>query len=111
MLYRFLDLIILLDKSGYNTDSLKIMDGYRYPTFNDDTGGAGFSQHLYGKAIDIEIGDINNDHVIDEKTDKKIVIELLDKKVIKKSGGIGLYPGTQIVHFDTRGKYARWNEQ
>jgi hypothetical protein len=111
VLYRFLDLILLMKKSGYNTAALKIMDGYRYPAFNKATGGAGFSQHIYGKAIDIEVGDINNDSIVDEKKDKKIIIELLDKKIIKKSGGIGLYPGTQIVHFDTRGKYARWNEQ
>jgi len=111
VLYRFLDLILLMKKSGYNTSALKIMDGYRYPAFNKATGGAGFSQHIYGKAIDIEVGDINNDSIVNEKNDKKIIIELLDKKIIKKSGGIGLYPGTQIVHFDTRGKYARWNEQ
>jgi uncharacterized protein YcbK (DUF882 family) len=111
VLHRFLDLILLLKKSGYNDDALTIMDGYRYPAFNNETGGAGFSQHIYGKAIDLEIGDINRDSIIDEIKDKKIIIDLLDKKIIKKSGGIGLYPGTQIVHFDTRGKYVRWKEQ
>jgi len=111
VLYRFLDLIVLLNKSNYNVNAIKIMDGYRYPAFNSETGGASYSQHIYGKAIDIEIGDINNDSLVDEKNDKKIIIDLLDNKIIKKTGGIGLYPGTQIVHFDTRGKYARWNEQ
>ena len=111
VLHRFLDLILWLNKSNYNVNGIKIMDGYRYPSFNSETGGASYSQHLYGKAIDIEIGDINNDGIVDEKNDKNIIIDLLDKKIIKKTGGIGLYPGTQIVHFDTRGKYARWNEQ
>jgi len=111
VLHRFLDLILWLNKSNYNVKAIKIMDGYRYPAFNSETGGASYSQHLYGKAIDIEIGDINNDGIVDEKNDKNIIIDLLDKKIIKKAGGIGLYSGTQIVHFDTRGKYARWDEQ
>ena len=111
VLYRFLDLILWLNKSNYNVNAIKIMDGYRYPAFNSETGGASYSQHLYGKAIDIEIGDINNDGIVDEKNDKNIIIDLLDKKIIKKAGGIGIYPGTQIIHFDTRGKYARWDEQ
>jgi len=33
----------------------------------------------------------------------------LEKKVIKNEDGLGLYPGTQSVHYDVRGVRARWD--
>jgi uncharacterized protein YcbK (DUF882 family) len=108
VLHRFLDLILALDKKGYDKYALRIKDGFRYPNFNNRTGGVILSQHIYGKAIDLSIGDINKDGKFDEAIDKKIVLLLLETNIIKSSGGVGRYPGTNAVHFDTRGYYARW---
>lgn len=110
IIYRFLDLILTLRKNGY-TDDFEIKDGYRYPSFNKRTGGATFSQHIYGLAIDIYIGDVDKDGIFTEKKDKKIVYDYLDKNIIKNTGGLGRYPGGNVVHFDIRGHRARWDKQ
>jgi uncharacterized protein YcbK (DUF882 family) len=108
VLHRFLDLILALKEKGYDKYAFRIKDGFRYPNFNNRTGGVILSQHIYGRAIDLSIGDIDRDGKFNEATDKKIVLLLLENNIIKKSGGVGRYPGTNAVHFDTRGFYARW---
>jgi len=110
ILHRFLDLIVILRDSGY-TDAFTINDGFRYPSFNNRAGGASLSMHIRGLAIDIAVGDINNDGVADEVNDKKIIIRMLENSIIGNRGGIGRYPGCNVVHFDTRGFRARWDEQ
>ena len=111
VLHRFLDLILTLKNMGYNDEALMINDGYRYPSFNEYTGGVSGSQHLFGRAIDIAVGDINNDGNYNENFDKKIVLSLIENDIIKNTGGVGRYPNTNVVHFDTRGKYKRWDNQ
>lgn len=108
VLHRFLDLILALEAKGYDKYAFRIKDGFRYPNFNNRTGGVRLSQHIYGRAIDLSIGDINRDGKFIEETDKRIVLSLLENDIIKNSGGVGHYPGTNAVHFDTRGYYARW---
>jgi uncharacterized protein YcbK (DUF882 family) len=108
VLHRFLDLIKALGKKGYDKYAFRIKDGFRYPNFNNRTGGARLSQHIYGKAIDLSIGDIDKDGKFTEAGDKKIVLSLLENDIIKNTGGVGRYPGTNAVHFDTRGYKARW---
>jgi hypothetical protein len=108
VLHRFLDLINRLGEMGYDKYAFRIKDGFRYPNFNNRTGGARLSQHIYGRAIDLSIGDIDRDGKYNEATDKKIVLSLLENDIIKNSGGVGCYPGTNAVHFDTRGYKARW---
>ena len=116
VLHRFLDLILLVRENGY-TDAFSINDGYRYPSFNKRTGGVFFSQHMFGNAIDLAVGDINNDGIIyntgtiDEDKDKRIVIGFLEDSIIRNSGGVGRYPGSNVVHFDTRGFKKRWDNQ
>ncbi len=110
VIHRLLDLILLLREKKYS-DALLIKDGFRYPSFNMRTGGVINSQHQYGNAIDIAIGDVNNDGKYNENIDKKIVIDLFDQKILKNKGGVGYYTGTNVVHFDTRVKYARWYAQ
>jgi uncharacterized protein YcbK (DUF882 family) len=61
-----------------------------------------------GEAVDIVIDDINKDGYAN-KTDKDIILDLLENEIIKNDGGIGLYPGTDRVHYDIRGTRARWN--
>jgi hypothetical protein len=108
VLHRFLDLILALEKKGYDKYAFRIKDGFRYPNFNNRTGGVRLSQHIYGRAIDLSIGDINKDGKFTEAADKEIVLLLLENDIIRNTGGVGHYPGTNAVHFDTRGYKARW---
>ena len=89
-------------------NALIINSGYRSPNHNQSVGGAPMSQHLFGKAIDLKIGDINQDGRVNQE-DKQIVYKILNTDIIANKGGLGFYPNTQILHMDVRGKHARWN--
>ncbi len=91
-----------LEKNGYGSEEFLITSGHQDPRFNEQVGGARLSIHLQGEAIDIYVEDINLDGKY-TKEDKDIVINILDKKIIRDKGGIGRYPGSRIVHFDVRG--------
>lgn len=108
LLFCFFQLSQRLSVRGYNPSSLKITSASRSHIHNDFVGGARNSQHLKGKALDLQIGDINGDRKANS-TDKKIVSDILDKEVIGNKGGVGFYPGTMMVHLDVRGRKARWN--
>lgn len=109
MLYVILDLMLELEKQGYDKYAFFVRESHRHPRHNKARGGASQSQHILGTASDLTIGDINKDGVIEE-ADKKIVLEILEE-IVGNKGGLGLYPGTLTVHVDTRGKRARWNYQ
>lgn len=76
-------------------------------------GAASKSQHLVGTAIDIIVLDINNDGKAN-RTDVDIVVKILES-IVGQNGGIGTYISEkaiwnrQMVHFDSRGKKARWH--
>lgn len=78
------------------------------------SGAASNSQHLAGQAIDIVVLDVNDDGEVNA-TDVDLVYEILDKKIIQSKGGIGTYKteqgffNRQMIHFDIRGKKARWH--
>jgi hypothetical protein len=108
ILYKALELQDALSQKELDRDALQITSGHRSPQRNKAVGGASKSRHIKGEALDLWIGDINKDGVY-TKEDKQIVLELCDKKIIGDKGGIGLYPGTQVVHIDVRGRRARWN--
>lgn len=108
LFYKTLELLDELNKKGYNEDGFVIVNGHRHPAYNEKIGGAKLSRHIKGEAVDISIYDIDGDSYTDKK-DKQIVLDILDKTVIKDQGGIGLYPGTDNVHYDVRGFKARWN--
>jgi len=103
---------------GY-ADSYIITSAKRPKWHNDllvrfGSGAVKKSQHLHGNAIDIMVLDVNKDGKSDRK-DVDIVFDILDKKIIKNKGGIGTYYhkagnffDRQMVHFDCRGKRARW---
>ncbi|MEM7040317.1 MAG: DUF882 domain-containing protein, partial [Bacteroidota bacterium] len=110
MLHALLDLLQALENKGLPTDAIGIRYAYRSPEMNKLLKGGKGSRHKYGEAVDLEIGDLNGDGTANN-VDKQIVIELLDKKIIGNRGGIGRYPKSQIVHFDTRGHRARWDKQ
>lgn len=96
-----------LRAAGHDPDGFSVREAFRDPKLNRDDGGASRSRHIYGQAVDLVIGDINRDGASD-KEDKAIVLELLERQIGNK-GGIGRYPGTQTVHFDVRGRRARWD--
>ncbi len=98
--------------------SIFIVSGKRWHWHNwilSEYGGAAKnSRHLKGQAVDIFVLDVNKDGKANAK-DVDIVYQILDKKVIKSKGGIGTYKHNstffdrQMVHFDCRGKRARWH--
>lgn len=99
----------ILNKKGFFNENIKINSAYRSPSTNDKVHGAKNSMHLFGKALDLKIGDINKDGIVTEQ-DKKIVYDILDKNLINNKGGLGYYPKTMILHMDIRGSRARWNQ-
>lgn len=106
--YKTLALQKELEKSGYNKNGFRVVNGHRHPKYNERVGGAKLSRHIKGEAVDIAVRDINKDGISNKK-DKDIILDLLENKIIKNEGGVGLYPGTQSVHYDVRGTRARWN--
>jgi len=109
------ELKIELKKENLSTN-LFVISGRRWKLDNyiltKINGAASKSQHLKGKAIDIIILDINKDGKINSK-DVDIVYQILDEKIVKDYGGIRRYKfgkiNQQMIHFDSRGKKARWN--
>ncbi len=106
--YKTLELIIELENKGHDKYGFRIVNGHRHPGYNEKIGGAKLSKHLKGEAVDIVVDDVNKDGVAN-KADKDIILHLLEHKIIKNEGGIGLYPGTDNVHYDVRGTRARWD--
>ena len=107
VLFMMLELIHSLDDLGMNKYGFHIRNSHRHPKHNTDNNGASYSQHMFGKAIDIGIDDINNDGE-ETQDDKTIVYDLL-QKIVGSKGGLGKYPGTMNLHFDCRGFKARWD--
>ena len=105
-----------LEKEGYSPHYF-IISGKRWALdnylLNKFGGAAKESRHLKGEAIDLIILDINEDGRRDGK-DVDLVYKILDQKIIKNKGGLGSYKGQtgflnrQMIHFDCRGKRARW---
>jgi len=108
VLKKLLQLKQHLAKADFDEDAFHVVNGYRHPAYNAKVGGASKSRHILGQAIDISVADIDKNGRI-EKKDKAIVLDLLEKKVIRSFGGLGLYPKTRTVHLDVRGYRARWN--
>ena len=88
--------------------ALKVTSGFRNPAYNALVGGVRCSQHQLGTALDVAVGDVNQDGVMDAE-DRQIVYELLDGQIIGNGGGVGTYENhPRLVHFDVRGYRARW---
>jgi uncharacterized protein YcbK (DUF882 family) len=92
----------LLDKLQQLRDRLEvpliINSAYRCPERNKQVDGAEYSQHLYGKAVDISL------HTI------PLQIEEI-KRIAKQIGfrGIGLY--NTFIHLDVRHRPAEWDNR
>jgi len=83
----------------YTGKAIKINSGYRSPDFNAKIKGVKNSQHLLGKAADIRIEGMKPKEV-------HSIIEKLIGDGDMLQGGLGLY--SSFVHYDFRGKKARW---
>ena len=141
------ELADLMNKDGFKFDRFEIIYGFRPPEFNlgtilsdgEETLKAPFSQHQYGRAVDIIIDadgdlvmdDINKDGKIDIYDSAQILhyVNILDRKYRSqkdaKLGGAGIYTHhdfkgrvqTPYIHIDTRnfltekGYLIRWPEK
>ena len=108
LLYKTLELQQTLKEQGYNPNGFKVISAHREPRYNEKIKGAGKSKHVLGQAVDARTKDVNKDGRTNQY-DKEILLKILDQKVIKNKGGIGKYPGTLSIHYDVRGKRARWD--
>jgi hypothetical protein len=108
ILYKLVELQDALEERGYDRNALTVRFGHRSPRLNKLIHGASRSRHIAGEAVDITIGDINKDGTYTDE-DKQLVLEICEKEIIRNEGGMGLYPGTRVVHLDVRGHRARWN--
>ncbi|MBE7465912.1 MAG: hypothetical protein HS116_20750 [Planctomycetes bacterium] len=116
-----------LREQGHTVTRFYITSGFRTPAFNKQIGGAAFSRHCYGDAVDLcidedgdlKIDDLNGDGRGDE-LDGLIIAQAaedLEREGRVAAGGIGLYhwPGEHSVgshvHVDCRGFTARWGQR
>ena len=74
-----------------------VCSGYRTPGYNRRVDGAAYSQHLYGRAADIQVKGV----------DPKQVAAFVET-IMPDRGGIGIYP--TFTHIDVREKRSRWTE-
>lgn len=80
---------------------IHINSGYRSVEYNASLpNSVKNSQHVFGKAADITIQGL-------EPTIVYKILEVLINDGIILQGGLGLY--NTFVHYDTRGKYIRWD--
>lgn len=91
------NLQIIRDTIG---EPLRILSAYRTPAHNRKVGGKPNSMHLQAIAADLACASKSPRqlHAIIEKL-------IAEKKIAQ--GGLGLYKG--FVHYDVRGRKARWN--
>lgn len=78
---------------------IKILSGFRTPSWNVKVGGKIHSQHLEGMAADIVLAGMNPIQL------GAAIENLIEQKEISE-GGVGIYK--TFVHYDRRGEKARW---
>ena len=83
--------------------AVTITSGYRTGTHNTAVGGSRSSQHLLGKAADIQVADTTVE-----------AVAAYAESLMPDWGGVGRYPvkagrAKGWVHVDTRAKKSRWS--
>lgn len=111
---------------GVKVTRFWITSGFRTPDYNRSIGGAAFSRHCYGDAVDLcidedhdkRMDDLNADGRIDRK-DGIIIANAcreLEAEGAAVPGGIGVYEWDgedsvrSHVHIDCRGFITRWGQ-
>ena len=82
-------------------EPIHIISGYRTQKYNRECGGSAKSQHLKAKAADIRVRGF-------AASDVATIIEELIASGTIPQGGVGTYEMQNFVHYDVRGKKARW---
>lgn len=117
---------VALEAQGIRFTEWEVNSGYRTPAYNHSIGGATFSQHIWGDAVDVMIDcdknhrmdDINKDGKAD-RNDGILIAKIADKLEMDgkaAKGGIGVYQFDSDesvachVHIDTRGYVVRWGQ-
>lgn len=115
-----------LRKNGVAVTRFRITSGFRTPDYNRSIGGAAFSRHCYGDAVDLcidenndrRMDDLNGDGRIDRK-DGLVIAQACRELELEGAvalGGIGVYEWDgedsvrSHVHIDCRGYIARWGQ-
>jgi uncharacterized protein YcbK (DUF882 family) len=81
---------------------IQVNSGYRCVARNALVGGAAKSQHLTGSAVDLVIAGYTGEKAAE-------LFEELIKAGTIPEGGLGVYKDRpSIVHYDLRGRRARW---
>lgn len=80
---------------------IKIHSGYRTPAINT---GVKRSQHLIGRAADLKVAYMTPRELYD------LILSMIRAGDILQ-GGVGLYERSGFVHYDTRGRAARWRQR
>lgn len=97
------DLVALLQKiRDHFGKAVTITSAYRTASWNKKIGGSTKSQHLYGMAADIQVGDISPE-----------TVAAYAETLLVNKGGIGTYPkkagrAKGWVHVDVRKNKSRW---
>ena len=78
---------------------IRVISGYRSPAYNKRINGAPRSQHMSACAADIKVKGY-------EPREVHRMIERLIAEGKMDDGGLGLYE--TFVHYDVRGRRARW---
>ncbi|MGH7145020.1 MAG: D-Ala-D-Ala carboxypeptidase family metallohydrolase [Planctomycetota bacterium] len=116
----------VLEQKGIHFDHWTVNSGYRTPAYNHSIGGATFSRHTWGDAIDLMI-DTNHDHRMDDlnhdghsdRLDGIIIAKVADQLEMEgkvRKGGVGVYQFDSDqsvgchVHIDVRGYVVRWGQ-
>jgi len=115
-----------LREKGVKVTRFWITSGFRTPDYNKHIGGATYSRHCYGDAVDLcidedhdlKMDDLNGDGKID-RNDGLLIAEAcadLEKEGAVVPGGIGVYEWDGEfsvrchVHIDCRGYKVRWSQ-
>lgn len=115
-----------LRSKGVKLTRFWITSGFRTPDYNRSIGGAAYSRHCYGDAVDLVIDEDGDKRMDDLNGDKKIdrqdglvigrACQELEREGLVVPGGIGVYEWDSDdsvrshVHVDCRGYPVRWGQ-